>query len=143
MRIYSLFLFFLIGCCLFLAACSSSSATSTLDQDRADSSQITETPKTIEIHIGMKDTAVLQLLGPADTVETGADGRSVWRYSGKRAEYVYVSNRDNGQTLVIGDYAAGSSGGPGGYPSGLPLLMTFVFDPSKKVENFNFAQIAL
>lgn len=139
MRILSIFS---IVCCLFLVACSGSSTTSTLDVDKADSKQIDRFSNKIEIPVGMKDAQVLQLLGPADSTDADDSGRHIWRYSGKNAEYVYVSNRDNEQTLVIGNYIAEPSFEPGKESPGLPLLMTIVFDPAKKVVNFNFSQMA-
>lgn len=133
---------FVLGCCLSLAACSGSSTSSTLDVDKVDSGQTSAFSKKIEIPEGMKDVEALQLLGPADSMETDGSGRQIWRYSGKRAEYVYVSNRDNGHTLVIGNYIANPVYEPGKESGGLPLFLTIVFDPTKKVVNFNFSQMA-
>jgi hypothetical protein len=138
MRILTIFS---IICCVFLAACSEYSTTSTLDVDKADSKQAAEFAGKIEIPVGMKDAQVLQLLGPADSSDTEESGHHIWRYSGKRAEYVYVSNKENGQTLIIGNYIAAPSYEPGKESGGLPLLMTIIFDPSKKVVNFTFAQM--
>lgn len=135
MRILAVFSAF---CCLFLAACTSGSDTNTLDPDKADSSQNTEAASQIEIPIGMAASRVLQLLGPADATDTDDSGRQMWRYSGKLAEYVYVSNSDGAHTLVIGKYIRN----PSEKSFGLPLMLTLVFDQGRKVVNFNFAQIA-
>lgn len=133
MRILSLLAVF--GC-LFLAACAGSSGSAPPDPDKADSREIAAAPGEIEIPLGAPASRVLQLLGPAEDVKPGPEGREIWRYSGKRADYVYASNSNHVQTLVIGEYSHGGGSG------GLPLLLTIIFDPTKKVADFNFAQVA-
>ncbi|MDL2209929.1 hypothetical protein LJC26_03900 [Desulfovibrio sp. OttesenSCG-928-O18] len=132
MRIFSLFA---VLCCFFLAACTGSSDSGSLDVEKADSKQIASAPDKIEIPVGAPASRVLQLLGQADSITAGANGREIWRYSGKRAGYVYSSNSNNVQMLIIGNYSRGGA-------DGVPLLLTIVFDPAKKVVDFNFAQMA-
>jgi len=133
MRILSLSAVF---CCLFLAACAGSSDSGSPDMEKADSKQIAAAPDKIEIPVGAPASRVLQLLGPAEDIEAGPNGREIWRYTGKRAGYVYSSNSNNVQTLIIGDYSRDGTSG------GLSLLLTIVIDPAKKVVDFNFTQLA-
>lgn len=133
MRIFALLPVF---CCLLLAACGGSE-TATLDADKADSKQVAEQQDQIEIPIGTAASRVVQLLGPADSTENLADGRQLWRYSQKRAAFVYTSNSGNVYTLIIGKYIRE----PGAKSPGLPLMLTLVFDSARKVADFNFAQL--
>ncbi|CAK7022645.1 MAG: hypothetical protein DELT_02475 [Desulfovibrio sp.] len=139
MRIFSVLA---IVCCFFLAACTGSSDTDTLDVDKADSKQVAALADTTVISVGMTDSHVLQLLGPADTTDADGEGGQFWRYYGKRAEYVYASNQDGTPSMIIGEYNANPVIEPGQMPTGLPLIMTILFDPAKKVVNFTFSQIA-
>ena len=131
MRIFSIFS---ILCCLFLAACTAGSDTNTLDPDKADTKQTATLPGQIDIPVGTPAARVAQFLGPADSTDSSDQGRQIWRYVNKRAEYVYFSNTGNVQTLVLGKYSR--EGG-----EGLPLLLTLVFDSAGKLIDFNFAQL--
>ena len=136
MRILSLLT---VLCCLSLAACTGSSDAGSPDvnkTDKADSKEIAAAADKIEIPVGAPASRVIQLLGPAEDIEAGANGREIWRYTGKRASYVYSSNSNNVQTLILGDYSRDGSSG------GMALLLTIVIDPAKKVVDFNFTQAA-
>lgn len=124
----------IIACCLVLAACAGGSETATLEPDKADSRQVAAMADQIAIPVGAPSATVISLLGPADSTMALDDGRQMWRYSGKSAEYIYVSNADNRHTLIIGKY--NRNGG-----SGLPLLLSVMFDPAGKVVDFNFSQL--
>jgi len=119
-----------------LAGCFGSSTSA---DPEAESSGISRQAAAIqektEIPIGSPASRVIKALGPADSTDTTDDGREIWRYSGKRAEYVYASNSGNVQTLVIGRYIAD----PQPESPGQGLLLTIVFDKAKKVADFNFA----
>lgn len=132
-RTFAAFLF-----CLTLTACmGGGSDTQTLDTPAPGPAASAPSAAQIEIPVGTAEARVLQLLGPADAVEAGENGRVLWRYSGKRAEYVYVSNATNVPVLMIGKYIRQ----PDAKSGGLPLVLTLVFDPARKVIDFNFAQI--
>ena len=131
---------FIITCCFFLTACTGGSDTATLDPGKADTVQPAQTGAVsdeIRLAVGTPSAAVISLLGPADNAETMDNGRQMWRYSGKSAEYIYFSNADNVQTLVIGKYSRTGTG------PGLPFLLTVVLDPAGKVIDFNFSQLKL
>ena len=125
-------------CCLLLAACGGATGGASPELDKADSRQVTELPGAIEIPVGLPVNHLLQLLGAADNTERADAGRELWRYFGKRAAFVYVANRNNTQTLVIGGYLASPASTA---PAGLPLQLTIVIDAAKKVANFSFAQL--
>ncbi len=132
MRIFPILL---CVCFLMLTACSSSSSNGTLDPEPSVSDSQTVTREKIEIPKGASVSRVLDLLGPADATDAAGNGREIWRYIYKRAEYIYVSNSSAVQTLVIGNYNPSPvSGDPG-----QTLLLTIVFDSGKKVSDFNFA----
>ena len=121
-------------CCLLLGACTEPSPTGTLDP--TPSSEQTATQKDrIEIPIGTPLSHVLKTLGTADTIEAADNGREIWRYSGKKAEYAYFSKNTGTQTLIIGNYL--NDPHPGA--PGQTLLLTIVFDAAKKVADFNVA----
>lgn len=130
--------------CFALTACMGGGAdTQTLDAPDAAQTAPAQTASAatvdkIEIPVGTPEARVLQLLGPADAVESGGDGRTLWRYTGKRTEYVYVSNATNVPVLIIGKYERE----PNEKSLGLPLMLTLVFDPARKIVDFNFAQIS-
>lgn len=126
---------FLIVCCLMLAACTGGSETATLDPDKADSREIAAVTGETRLALGAPSAQVVSLLGPADSTAAMDNGRQMWRYTGKRAKYIYVSNADNVQTLIIGEYSRDGSG------AGLPLLLTVILDPAGKVADFNFSQL--
>ncbi|MDR3073144.1 MAG: hypothetical protein LBV01_00290 [Deltaproteobacteria bacterium] len=140
MRILSLFP---LACCLLLAACFGSSGGPAPELDKADSRQAAETPGPVEISLGMPANRLLQLLGAADETRRGDAGRQIWQYVGKRAAFVYVSNRNNAQTLIIGGYTSPPPASPENPspPSGLPLQLTVVFDAANKVVDFAFSQL--
>lgn len=123
-----------------LAACTGGSETATLDpaSTSASGSERTEpsTSGEVQLALGTPSAQVISLLGPADSTAPMDGGRQMWRYTGKRAKYIYVSNADNKQTLIIGNYSRDGSG------AGLPLLLTVVLDPAGKVADFNFSQIS-
>ena len=127
---------FSVACCLTLAACTGGSNTATLTPDKADSREVATLPDETRLALGLSPAQVISLLGPADNISPADDGRQMWRYIGKRAKYVYVSNADNKQTLVIGEYSQDGSG------AGLDLLLTVVMNAAGKVVDFNFSQIA-
>ena len=120
------------ACFLLLAACTGSSPKDTLTPATEGQELLQEK---IEIPKGTAVARVLNLLGPADSTAIAANGSESWSYSHKRAEYAYVSNSGVVQTLVIGNY--NPSPVPG--DSGQTLLLTIMFDPGKKVSDFNFA----
>ncbi|MCC8193679.1 MAG: hypothetical protein LIP28_03425 [Deltaproteobacteria bacterium] len=122
-------------CCLLLAACNGSSPEGTLDPVPPSERQTPVHSDKIEIPLGSPVSRVLDALGPADSTETWEGGREVWRYSRKKADYVYASKSGGGQTLVIGKYVRE----PQPESPGQPLLLTIVFDPAKKVVDFNFS----
>lgn len=128
-------LFSAMFCCLVLSACTGASTSGSPALDTADSRDLATVPGIIEIPTGIPASRVLQLLGPADRTETLPDGRQMWRYTDKRADYVYTSNSGNVHTLIIGGYKAE------GQEGGVPLLLTVVLDPAKKVTDFNVAQM--
>ena len=109
----------------------------TLDPTPAESRTAVSKDK-IEIPMGMPSARVIQLLGPAGSTESAGNGREIWRYTHKRAEYAYVSNSGNVQTLILGKYIAD----PTPESPGQSLMLTIVLDPAKKVADFNFAQLA-
>lgn len=127
------------ACFLMLPGCFGSSSTGTADAPSADEGSQTVTRQgKIEIPVGTPVARVLKTLGPADSTDTTDDGREIWRYSHKRAEYVYASNSGNVQTLILGGYIAD----PQPESPGQALLLTVVFDRAKKVADFNFALMA-
>ena len=131
MRIFSLIACL---CCLMLTACVGSSSDKTLDP--TPPSEQTEAVKDkAEIPLGAPVAHVLKILGPADTTDSAEGGREIWRYSGKKAEYVYVSKSSGVQALVLGSYIRE----PEAASPGQTLLLTIVFDSAKKVADFNFA----
>lgn len=140
MRIYPLFV---CACALVLAGCMGSSAPETA-RDPASGQAVESTAQAatlrekLEIPIGAPVSRVLRDLGPADSTDMTDDGREIWRYIYKRAEYIYVSNAGNVQTLVVGGYIAD----PQPESPGQTLLLTVVLDPAKKVADFNFALMA-
>ncbi len=123
-------------CFLMLAGCGGSSPEGTLDPSPATPEPVA-TDK-IEIPTGATASAVIKLLGPADATEPGGNGREIWRYANKRAEYAYVSNRGNTQTLVLGKYTAD----PEADTPGQSMLLTIIFDATKKVVDFTFSMMA-
>lgn len=127
----------LLSCFAVTACMGGGSDTQTLDTPAAQTDSAAAMDK-VEIPVGTPESRVLQLLGPADAVENGGDGRTLWRYTGKRSEYVYVSNATNVPVLIIGKYERA----PDEKSMGLPLMLTLVFDPARKIIDFNFAQIA-
>ncbi|GHV53798.1 hypothetical protein FACS1894206_05220 [Deltaproteobacteria bacterium] len=138
MRIVTLFSFF----CLLLVGCvggtGGAAKPSPVEADKADSQEIAAISGTIEISIGMHKNRVLALLGTATDISKDEKEREVWRYNGKRAEFVYASNRNNVQTLVIGGYMPSPTLEERG---GMPLLLRIVLDPAHNVADFNFSQI--
>lgn len=125
------------ACVFLLPACTGSSSDGTLDPTPAPEQTIVEANK-IELPVGSPVARVLKALGPADATEHASGGREIWRYSHKRAEYVYASKAGGIETLVIGKYIAD----PQAESPGQSLLLTIVFDPAKKVADFNFALMA-
>ena len=125
------------ACFLTLTGCIGSSTNGTLDAPSSGAE--TQTAATqqgkIEIPVGAPASRVLRDLGPADATDMTDNGREMWRYTYKRAEYVYVSNTGSVQTLVLGKYIAD----PAPESPGHSLLLTIVFDQAKKVADFNFA----
>lgn len=121
------------ACVLLLPACTGSSE-GTLDPTPAPEQTIVQADK-IELPVGSPVARVLKTLGPADATEQAAGGREIWRYSHKRAEYVYASKAGGVETLVIGKYVAD----PQPESPGQTLLLTIVLDPAKKITDFNFA----
>ena len=89
----------------------------------------------IEIPLGMPASQVIKILGTVDSAEAIEGGREIWRYSGKKATYVYASKSDRVQALVIGNYIREPQAGS----PGQTVLLTVVFDSAKKVSDFNFA----
>ena len=138
MRIFSI-----LAClfCLSLTACVGSSPDNTLDpaptSGQAKVQSETQKDK-IEIPLGMSASQVLKILGAADSTEIAEGGREIWRYSGKKAAYVYASKSDGVQALVIGNYIRE----PQASDPGQVVLLTVVFDSAKKASNFNFAIMA-
>ena len=126
------------ACFLLLAACTGSSSNGTLDPEASATDSQTVQQEKIIIPKGATASRVLSLLGPADSTDMADNGREMWRYTHKRAEYVYVSNSGAVQTLVIGNY--NPSPNPG--DPGQTMLLTIVFDAAKKVADFNFALMA-
>ena len=121
---------------LVLTGCFGSSTSADPEAGSSGGSQQTVAVQDkTEIPIGAPVSRVVKDLGPADSTDVTDDGREIWRYSGKRAEYVYASNSGNVQTLVIGRYIAD----PQPESPGQGLLLTIVFDNAKKVADFNFA----
>lgn len=119
-----------------LAGCVGSSASADPEAGSSDDShQAAAVQDKTEIPIGAPVSRVIKALGPADSTDVTDDGREIWRYSGKRAEYVYASNSGNVQTLIIGRYIAD----PQPESPGQGLLLTILFDKAKKVADFNFA----
>lgn len=132
-------LFAVLLSCFAVTACTGGgSETRTLDVPADSRTASTVAEDKIEIPVGTPESRVLQLLGPADAVENGGDGRTLWRYMGKRAEYVYVSNATNVPVLIIGKYQRA----PDEKSQGLPLMLILVLDPARKIVDFNFAQMA-
>lgn len=119
---------------LMLPACLGSSSEDTLENPAAPAEVTPVKQGKVSIPLGMSSAQVLKELGPADSAEALGDGREMWRYSGKKAGYVYVS-KEPVQTLIIGEYSADT--GPD--VPGQRLLLTVVIDRSKKVSDFNFA----
>lgn len=120
-----------------LPACVGGSSEDTLNPEPVETRTVANQDK-VEIPVGMPSAQVLKLLGPADATESAGNGREIWRYSQKRAEYAYFSNSGNAHMLVLGKYIAN----PTPDSPGLPLMLTIVIDPAKKVSDFNFAQMA-
>lgn len=128
----------LLCCCaLLLPACVGGSSEGTLTPEPGESQTIAAQDK-VEIPMGTPSAKVLRLLGPASSTEAGSNGREIWRYTHKRAEYAYVSNSGNVHTLILGKYIAD----PTQDSPGQSLMLTIVLDPAKKVADFNFAQLA-
>ena len=123
-------------CALMLAGCFGSSTSADPEAGSPDDTlQNVAVQDKTEIPIGAPVSRVIRDLGPADSTDVTDDGREIWRYSGKRAEYVYASNSGNVQTLIIGRYVAD----PQPESPGQALLLSIVFDKAKKVADFNFA----
>lgn len=120
---------------MFAGCLGSSTSTGAEAESSGSSQQTIAVQDKTEIPIGAPASRVVKDLGPPDSTDATDDGREIWRYSGKLAEYVYASNAGNVQTLVIGRYIAD----PQPESPGQGLLLTIVFDRAKKVADFNFA----
>lgn len=130
---------FVCACFLMLSACTGSSSEGTLDDPASQGAeQASARQDKIEIPIGAPVARVIDALGPADSTDVTDNGREMWRYSYKRAGYVYTSNAGGVQTLVIGNYIAQ----PAAESPGNTLLLTIVFDPAKKVADYNFTLLS-
>ena len=126
------------ACFLLLPACTGSSSDGTLDPTPSETGQTAVQQGKIEIPVGSPTSRVLNALGPADSTEAASGGREIWRYNQKKAEYVYSSKTGGAATLIIGNYVRA----PQPESPGQPLLLTIVFDPTKKVVDFSFALMA-
>lgn len=136
MRIFPIFV---CACFLMLSACTGSSSEGTLDDPASQATEQASTQQNkIEIPIGSPVSRVLSALGSADSTDVTDNGREMWRYSHKRAGYVYTSNAGAVQTLVIGNYIAE----PTPESPGNTLLLTIIFDPAKKVADYNFTLLS-
>ena len=131
MRIFSILVCFF---CLSLTACMGSSPDKPLDP-ASSSAQVEVQKDKIEIPLGMSVSQVLKLLGTADSTESIGGGHEIWRYSSKKAAYVYASKDSGIQALVVGNYIRE----PQLDSPGQAILLSVVFDSAKKVANFNFA----
>ncbi len=131
-------LFFILFSALLLSACANGKDTldpaSPPSADRQQPAQVQNTQ--VEIAVGTPAAKVTQLLGAPDSTEKDSKGREIWIYESKRAEFLYVSNTGNTQTLVIGGYVSGS-----GPSNALPLTLRLTYDNSRKVIDFVFNQM--
>jgi hypothetical protein len=125
------------ACLLSLPACSGPSSGGAPDIAPAPGQTLARADK-IELAVGSPAALVLKALGPADATEPAGGGRELWRYTGKRVEYVYASKNGGAATLVIGGYVAD----PQAESPGQSLLLTIVLDGARNVADFNFALMA-
>lgn len=88
-------------------------------------------PARIEIRVGMTMNQVLQLLGAADKIQADPQAGEIWSYNGKRANFAYAANKEEGEALIIDGYAD---------RNGAPLFMTIKFDKGRKVADFTYQQ---
>lgn len=124
--------------CLLLTACGGSEPSSaSLDIDSKAPSTTERASEKIEIPQGMSANRVQELLGQADSVDTAANGNTIWLYTGKKAQYAYSSSMGNVHTLVLGGYERT----PATDSEAASLRLLIVFDSSRKVVDFNFTQL--
>lgn len=105
-----------------------------------------------EIHVGMTDAEVAQILGSPNIVTLDENRREVWIYDKIATEHAYSNSSASLLGLLFGGVAGGSGGLGGGAAPGFSensgasstsqqtLTIIVKFDEQKKVRDFVYRQ---